>query len=639
MYNELQKICKTPTRRSIQENVKDSKKVILVSATPLNNKPDDIANLVYLFQNSKDSTLPIGNLQHFFRIHIDTYKKLKAEKDMNVIRSGVKSIYGQIRIKVIEPLMVRRTRTDLLENEAYGKDLKEQGIMFPHVNKPEKIFYKLDPELDALYDKTIFYLSSKEKGLTYNRYRAIGNLKPHKKNKYQSADLISTQLATIMKTLLVKRIDSSFFFAFKQSLRRFYEATIAMVKMFEKGAIYIAPNLDVTTYINENKEDELIKLISQQVLTDPTIEICAPDDFEPRFYFWLRTMIKSYLKNWLTNGRILNRIQRLRLLLSISITRYLIKRINPEQKLIIFSESKETTDYVQTALEKKGFTKMLCVDSKSRKEKMPIVNANFDAQYTFSRTKERVGNILISTKVLEEGKNLHRANIIVNYEIHPWNSTRLMQRIGRVNRIGTKHSEIHIFNFFPTSKVDDDIELQKKAKMKLAAFHAALGEDSQMKMLVIDPAPKQLQTAGAPDLSKGLSPAAANQTVFFLRSIVRFGLPAAPVSAGVSTAPSVLAFLLASINRASFSGNPLFFAALLLALVNDFAARGVRIVKPYFFLYSFCPMPWETRCFDVSCFISAPHSRQITLSFWMEPCGVSTGFCSGTGSMPVPASG
>src|SRR5208283_3711217 len=84
----------------------------------------------------------------------------------------------------------------------------------------------------------------------------------------------------------------------------------------------------------------------------------------------------------------------------------------------------------------------------------------------------------------------------------------------------------------------------------------------------------------------------------------------------------------------SFSGSPLFLAALLLALVNDFAARAVLIVKPYFFLYSFWLIPWETRCFAVSCLISAPHSRQITLSFWIEFAGLSMGFSS-VGAFPA----
>ena len=75
--------------------------------------------------------------------------------------------------------------------------------------------------------------------------------------------------------------------------------------------------------------------------------------------------------------------------------------------------------------------------------------------------------------------NLHRSNVIVNYDT-PWNSTRLMQRIGRVNRIGSVAPKVYIFNFYPTAKVNSDIELEKKAIMKLQAFHSALGEDSEI---------------------------------------------------------------------------------------------------------------------------------------------------------------
>ena|GEM_PF-966223 len=125
-----------------------------------------------------------------------------------------------------------------------------------------------------------------------------------------------------------------------------------------------------------------------------------------------------------------------------------------------------------------------------------------------------------------------------------------------------------------------------------------------------------------------------NYAVFF-RSFVRFTLPAVAVLvAALGAATFAFACLLASIAFFRFSGNPLFFAALLLALVNDFAAKGVRIVKPYFFLYSFWLMLWKTRCFVVSCLISFLHSRQITLSFWMESAGLSTGFSS-VGASPA----
>ena len=142
----------------------------------------------------------------------------------------------------------------------------------------------------------------------------------------------------------------------------------------------------------------------------------------------------------------------------------------------MFSESKETTTYLLGRMTQAGYKRVLTVSSENRAERMPLVRANFDANF-----KEQANDydILISTEVLAEGVNLHRANVIVNYDT-PWNSTRLMQRVGRVNRIGSVAPNIYIYNFYPTAKVDDDIELKKKAIMKLQAFHTALGEDSQI---------------------------------------------------------------------------------------------------------------------------------------------------------------
>lgn len=476
MYFHLQNICKTPTRKKLTNDTYEQKRVMLISATPLNNKPEDIANLVYLFQDSKNSSLEVGNLQHFFRGQIDAYKKLKTETDILKVTAGVKGIYEKIRIKVIEPLTVRRTRTDLSENDEYAKDLKEQGIIFPSVNKPEKIFYQLDEYLDAVYDKTILYLSHPTKGLTYNRYQAIKYLKPYKKGKYQKADMISTQLAFIMKTMLVKRIDSSFY-AFKQSLKRFSSATNAMVQMFENDRIYIAPNLGVNDYINEGREEELIALLTDLADTDPTIEICNIDDFEPGFITGLKNdklLLDELVRDWAN----ISQDPKLDIFKEYLDCKLFNKAINKEEKLVVFSESKETTAYLFDELTKAGFDKILVVDSKNRKDKFPFVKANFDANIPLTDQKDDF-NMVISTEVLAEGVNMHRANIIVNYDT-PWNSTKLMQRIGRVNRIGSKASNIHIFNFFPTAKVNSDIELEKKAIMKLQAFHSAMGEDSQI---------------------------------------------------------------------------------------------------------------------------------------------------------------
>lgn len=475
-YNELQKICKTKTRRRLKDGTRADKKVILISATPLNNRPEDIANQVYLFQDAKDSTLDISNLQHFFRKHIDAYRKLKDNNVIQDVQAGVKEIYKEIREKVIQPLTVRRTRKDLLEHEQYSSDLVQQGIVFPDIEKPRKIFYELDDELETLYDRTMELLSHEVHGIKYLRYQAIKFLKPEKKAKYKNADVASQALAKIMKTLLVKRIDSSFH-AFKESLNRFTQATEAMVRMFEKGVVYIAPNLNVTEYVMEEREDELLTKMLTLQATDPTIEVFTADDFVWGFRealqrdFEILTGLNNTWQNVNQDPKLDEFISRLN-------NELLQKEINPSQKLVVFSESKETTTYLIKKLKELGRKDILEIHSDNRAKFKDVIRENFDANIPRDQYKNTF-NIVISTEVLAEGINLHRANIVINYDT-PWNSTRLMQRIGRVNRIGSVAPKVYIYNFYPTARVNSDIELEKRAIMKLQAFHSALGEDSEI---------------------------------------------------------------------------------------------------------------------------------------------------------------
>jgi superfamily II DNA or RNA helicase len=474
-FDELQRICKSPTRRILPDGSRASKRVILVSATPLNNRPDDIRNLISLFQDLKDSTLGVSNLQHFFAQRQKEYQEAHRERDAEVARLRVKHTYELIRTKIISEVTVRRTRNDLMEHDDYKKDLETQNVIFPKIAAPRMILYQLRPALDALYDRTMLLLSRTDgKGLTYNRYRAIGFLKAEKKSKYQNADRISTQLATIMRTLLVKRLDSSFH-AFKESLRRFRDATSVMRDMFSRGTIYIAPNLNVTQFMIEGREEELIALIATRQATDPTIEICSPSDFESGFAAGLEKDWER-LEELYAEWKLVEEDPKLDEFLRQLKGPLFDSKINRQSKLIVFSESKETTTYLLGKLTQAGYKRILTVSSENRAERMPMVRANFDANF---KAQANDYDMLISTEVLAEGVNLHRANVIVNYDT-PWNSTRLMQRIGRVNRIGSVAPNIYIYNFYPTAKVEDDIELKKKAIVKLQAFHTALGEDSQI---------------------------------------------------------------------------------------------------------------------------------------------------------------
>ena len=201
-----------------------------------------------------------------------------------------------------------------------------------------------------------------------------------------------------------------------------------MLDMFKKGTIYIAPNLNVTEYLVEGREDELIEKIAERKAVDPTIEICKPSDFQDGFLKGLQQDVDK-LKELVDAWEAVKPDPKFDVFLQYLKTQFFDPKINHEgKKLVVFSESKETTDYLKERLGSAGYSRVLIVDSTNRKERMPLVQANFDAN---SETKADDYDILISTEVLAEGVNLHRANVIVNYDT-PWNSTRLMQRIGRV---------------------------------------------------------------------------------------------------------------------------------------------------------------------------------------------------------------
>ena len=180
--------------------------------------------------------------------------------------------------------------------------------------------------------------------------------------------------------------------------------------------------------------------------------------------------------------------------------------------MLYFSESKETIDYLEDKLKEAGVKKILAISAANRKEKQKTIQLNFDANQDKSDWKNEF-DIVLTTEVLAEGINLHRSNVIINYDV-PWNSTRLMQRIGRVNRLGTEADEIHVFNFYPSDKSDNQIKLTNTAIKKLQAFHSAFGEDSQIY--------SQLEEVGEAGLYGSKIKEEINETLVFLQELRDF---------------------------------------------------------------------------------------------------------------------
>ena len=482
-YDELQKICKSPCSNiGLLRNT--HKKVMLLSATPLNNRPDDLQNLLLLFQNSQSCTIDgIPNLKGFFSPLIQDYNKLMRERDSRDVTEDVDKIYDKIRNNVIDKVTIRRTRNNILNDPDYKRDIETQSIVFPNILPPSELVYEMGEATRGRFYETLKQLTdgkNKEKnpngtGLNYARYRAIEFLKKEYKGKYNNAEHIGETLAGIYRVHMVKRLESSFY-AFKKSLATLLRITNDMIRMFEEDKVIIAPDLNVKDLLAKGYEfDQIIERAVEKGFSKDDI-LYKGDAFEPKFKDMLlhdKGILEHLYAEWAEEkddpkfDKFKERLE----------TEFLNKSINPTGKLVLFSESVDTLNYLYNRLTKElKRDDVLIVTAANRDRLDKVIKDNFDANAAHDEGRY---NIILTSDVLAEGVNLHRANVIVNYD-SPWNATRLMQRIGRVNRIGSTAPNIYNYLFYPSQQGDHEIQLYKNALIKLQGFHSAFGEDAQI---------------------------------------------------------------------------------------------------------------------------------------------------------------
>lgn len=476
----------------------------LLSATPQNNRPEDLKNQIYLFQrNPKLSTfekIEGRNLEGFFANIDRKYRTLirenvetPEEKQKN--RAQLQALSNQVRDKVLSDVLVRRTRADV-------KKYSNSTLEFPEIVGPVRLEYLLDDELAQLFFDTMNLIApttnfkfNNSEYLCYYRYRATEFLNDKYKARYRGKNMtpekFSEQLAKIMQILLVKRLESSFT-AFRKSLQNLQRYTQNMITMWENDCVFICPQIDVNAELDlEKKKKNNSKATLQTCFNDIRSKIkklnetnrnekgqnaeYRTSDLSPAYIQLLKEdkkVIDSLVKRWLNNeyDPKLDKFKE-----SLKNTLF-DKEKNQPQKLVIFSEAIDTVDALERAVKSKGF-RPLKITSENRKKKENVIRENFDANYDGEWKNDF--DAIITTEVLAEGINLHRANTILNYDT-PWNATRLIQRIGRVNRIGSKEKNVFVYNFYPSAEGDHKINLVQNAFTKLQSFHTLFGEDSQI---------------------------------------------------------------------------------------------------------------------------------------------------------------
>jgi len=514
-YEQLKNLCRNKT-------------VILLTATPFNNRPGDILSLLKLFVTPKKSTITLeNNLVDKFRIFKSTFDKLgyikkyfnssdkekrrKAQDyfkaqfgtdgiDLRMLKIRTNYLSKEIR-DVIEPVTIRRNRLDLQKNPFYKNEIKE----LTKVADPQEWFFELSQEQSKFYDEVINYFSCPEdggrfEGAIYRPFEYKIDIKDIENNKLSEEDNRRYQqqrnLYDFMRRLLVKRFESSFG-AFKKSIENFKNVISHCQKFVEKTNKFILDR-DLLEKIWTLELDEIEKELNEyaQKITEGVYpknhEIYEVDKFKykEKFLEDIQSDIDLF-------EEILKKLNALNLVNNDPKLVRLINNLNewlqkdPKRKIVIFSEYIDTINYLKEPLTRNFNNRVLVVAGDLSKGKIEEINKNFDASYPQEKQRDDY-DILLCTDKISEGFNLNRAGLVINYDI-PWNPVRVIQRVGRINRIGKKvFDEIYIANFFPTEIGAELVKSKDIAAQKMFLIHNALGEDAKIFDIDEEPSPSDL---------------------------------------------------------------------------------------------------------------------------------------------------
>ncbi len=514
------------------KNICRDKQVVLLTATPFNNRPGDILSLLKLFITPKKSSITLeSNLVDQFkgfkgvfdrlgyikkyRNSPDGMKKNKAQNyykalfeedkiDLKKVAQRARYLAKQIR-NVIEPVTIRRNRLDLQNNPDYKNEVKELS----EVANPQEWFFELSKEQSDFYTEILENYfgdpdeGSRFQGAIYRPFeyevgaKKISEEKLTEKENFQFVQ--QRNLFDFMRRLLVKRFESSFG-SFEQSIKNFKKITENSQKFINKTGEYILDRA-LLEKIYELDADEIEKYLLEY---EEKINKGEYPKNHKRYKLDSFTLKDQFIADIQSDlelfDEILAKLSKLDLVKNDPKTICLIEHLKkeyakkpnngePKRKIIIFTEYVDTVHYLEKALEKHYGDKMLVVAGNLSGSKIDQINKNFDASY---KDQNNDFMLLLSSDKISEGFNLNRAGMVINYDI-PWNPVRVIQRLGRINRISKKvFNKLYIVNFFPTEQGAQLVQSREIAANKMFLIHTALGEDSKIFDIDEEPTPAGL---------------------------------------------------------------------------------------------------------------------------------------------------
>lgn len=432
------------------------KQVILMTATPVNNSLMDLYNQLSLITGGDDT--------HFADLGIGDLKAYFVSADRKQLASGIEDI-----VRLLDEIMIRRTRAFIKENYPEAT-LNDRRITFPQ-RRLSKVQYSLTELFGPkIYNQVIETIDNL-------------NLVPYRVDTYridieEEEKKEVEQRASLQKYGLLKRFESSVE-AIRKSIDRLLKFYTTFARALDEGKIL--NNKQFHELLSEFQDEE-------EFDDDRFLEELAKIALEPAKSLDVKRMKKELQED-------IERLEPLKTNLH-SMPPWGDSKLNAlknlfirdkifetgGKKAVIFTQFVDTANYVYEDLKKNmPEKKILILTGRTNQETRKKLLLEFAPRSNNPENKivEREGDILVSSEVLSEGQNLQDANYAINYDL-PWNPMKIVQRVGRVDRLTTQFPEVTSAVFFPEKELEDELGLLVKLTKKIQKAAGTVGVESSI---------------------------------------------------------------------------------------------------------------------------------------------------------------
>lgn len=491
-------------------------KVLLLTATPYNKDFSDLGSQLRLFINEdqdlgirpEEYIRSIGGEREFQRKHSDIH--------IRSIRAFEKSPYADDWNELMKLFLIRRTRTFIKENYAQTDEANgRKYLLFPDGTKsyfpdrvPRAVKFATAPgdQYSRLYSSEMISLMEELKlpryGLIhfYDENKAEG-IQPHERQVIENLSRAGQRMMGFCRSTFFKRIDSSGFAFLLTLYRHILRNAVFIYAIDNKLPLPIGDESSLPDYYIED-EDENESMFDDadgdRQTENDGMQITFPTDFE--YYMEKAKECYSIIENrnacsWISPKYFKRTLkQQLRhdcdiLLKMITLCgvwqpdtdpklnelETLLEERHGTDKIIVFTQYSDTAHYVYQQLKKRGLAHIACATGGSTNP-TDIVEHFSPKSNDKDYSAEEQYRVLIATDVLSEGQNLQDAHVIVNFDL-PWAIIRLIQRAGRVDRIGQTANEIYCYSFFPADGVEEIIRLRSRLNARINENAHIVGSD------------------------------------------------------------------------------------------------------------------------------------------------------------------